>query len=74
MKTLFFLFSRRLISLWLILSVSLFAQEMISVGKGSGSYTYNVTTGTDLIINGDLYLYGHITKTQSDTGAYSFRP
>ncbi|GJQ44051.1 MAG: hypothetical protein JETCAE03_35490 [Ignavibacteriaceae bacterium] len=47
---------------------------MISVGKGSGSYTYNVTTGTDLIINGDLYLYGHITKTQSDTGAYSFRP
>lgn len=62
------------IILFFLLSISLFAQEdVITVGRGSGSYTYTVTTGTDLMINGDLYLYGHLNKTQSDTGAYSIR-
>src|SRR5574343_489099 len=58
----------------LLFTFSLFAQDVITVGRGSGSYTYVVTTGTNQIVNGDLYLYGNFTKTQTDTGAYSFRP
>src|SRR5574343_409541 len=62
------------IILTILISISLFAQDVIQVGRGSGSYTYVVTTGTNQIVNGDLYLYGNFTKTLSDTGAYSFRP
>lgn len=53
-----------------LFSISLFAQEATIVGKGSGSYVYDVSTGTDQIINGDLYLYGNLTRTLTDTGTY----
>lgn len=58
--------------LTILISVSLFAQEATTVSRGSGSYTYDVTTGTNQIVNGDLYLYGNFTRTLTDTGSYSF--
>jgi len=65
MKTLFII---------LLLSFSLYAQEIISVSRGSGSYTYTTTTDTNQIVNGDLWLYGNLTKTLTDTGSYSVKP
>src|SRR5574343_180994 len=62
------------IIIFFLLSVSLYAQDVIQVGRGGGSYLYTVATDTNQIVNGDLYLYGNFTRTQADTGAYSFRP
>lgn len=64
----------KLFLLIFILTTISFAQDVISVSRGSGSYVYTVTTGTDQIVSGDLYLYGNLTKTLTDTGTYSFRP
>ena len=65
MKTFFIIF---------LLTITSFAQEVISVSRGSGSYIYTVTTDTNQIVNGDLWLYGNLQKTLTDTGAYSFKP
>lgn len=57
--------------LTLLFSLSLFAQEIITVSRGSGRYLFNPITGSYVTAESYITLYGNVIPTRNDTGATS---